>query len=57
MLSVTVNTTVFGPTLEQSKSVTSIAIEAIPQASFDPLSTSAATIETFPVASKSISKS
>ena len=40
-----------GPTIEQSKAATSIVVEAIPQASFDPSSTSEAMIVAFPDAS------
>src|SRR5690606_41812894 len=50
LLSVTVNTTAFGPTFEQSNVVMSSERLAIPQASFEALSISAAVIDTFPLA-------
>src|SRR5690606_36120346 len=49
--SITVNVTVFGPTSAQVKSVTSIEVLAIPQASVEPPSTSAAVMEALPFAS------
>ena len=49
--SVTVNVTVFAPILEQLKLFGETASEAIPQASEEPLSTSAAVIEPFPLLS------
>ena len=51
LLSVTVSTTLFAPTLEQSKVVMSILVEAIPQASFEPPSTSAGVMVALPLAS------
>ena len=48
--SVTVRTTAFGPTSEQTKSVCDNTTEAIPQASDEPLSTAAAVVEPLPVA-------
>ena len=51
-VSVTVKVTVFSPRFEQSKSVTSIEVEAIPQLSVLPPSTSATVIEASPLASK-----
>src|SRR5690606_21389470 len=51
-ISVTVRVTLFGPKSAQVKSVISIEVVAIPQASVLPPSTSAAAIETFPVASR-----
>ena len=51
-LSVTVSVTVLSPIFEQSKSVTSIEVAAIPQLSVLPPSTSAAVIEASPLASK-----
>src|SRR5690606_4825260 len=49
--SVTVKVTVFGPTSEQVKSVTSIEVLAIPQASVLPFSISATVMLAFPLAS------
>ncbi len=51
LLSVTVRSTLFVPTFEQSKSVWLKAKDAIPQASSEPLSTSAVVMEAFPLAS------
>ncbi|SRX51511.1 hypothetical protein AEQU1_00005 [Aequorivita sp. CIP111184] len=48
-LSVTVITTVFAPVIEQSKDEISKVIEAIPQLSVEPLSTSAPVMLTVPV--------
>src|SRR4030043_188739 len=52
LLSVTVRVTVFAPTSEQVKSVTSSTILAIPHASLLPLFTLAGAIVTLPVASR-----
>ena len=49
--SVTVRTTAFVPTSEQTKSVCDKANEAIPQASFDALSTAVAVVDPAPAAS------
>ena len=51
LLSVTVNVTVLDPTFEQSKLFGETASEAMPQASDEPLSMSAAVIEPFPLLS------
>ena len=51
LLSVTVNVTVFEPTLEQVKLVGLAARLAMPQASLEPLSTSLAVILALPLAS------
>ncbi|SRX75629.1 hypothetical protein AEQU3_02625 [Aequorivita antarctica] len=51
LTSVTVKVTLFGPKSAHVKSVLSIEVLAIPQASVLPPSTSPATMETFPVAS------
>ena len=51
LASVTVSTTLLAPTLEQSKLETSMVVEAIPQASLEPPSTSAAVMEALPLAS------
>ena len=48
-LSVTVITTVFAPVIEQSNDETSRLIEAMPQLSVEPLSTSAAVMVAMPV--------
>ena len=47
--SVTVKTTLFAPVIEQSKEETSRLIEAMPQLSVEPLSTSAAVTVAIPV--------
>ncbi len=49
--SVTMRSTSFVPTCEQSKAVWLKAKDAIPQASSEPLSTSAVVMEAFPAAS------
>ena len=51
LLSVTVRTTAFVPTSEQSKSVCDNTSEAIPQASFEPLSNATVVVEPAPAAS------
>ena len=52
LLSVTVRVTVLAPTSEQVKSSMSKVLEAMPQASEDPLFTSLAVVDPFPVASR-----
>jgi len=51
LTSITVRVTVLSPTTEQSNAVSSIAIEAPPQLSNEPLSISAATMFVCPLAS------
>ena len=51
LLSLTVSTTLFGPTLAQVKLFGATDVEAIPQASFEPPLTSLAVIDAFPAAS------
>ncbi len=51
LTSVTVNVTMLFPTLAQLNAFGATLKEAIPQASFEPLFTSVAVIETFPLAS------
>ena len=56
-LSVTVSTTLTGPTSEQSKSVCESTIEAIPQASVEPVSTCSAVVLPSPFPSKTTVRS
>ena len=51
LLSVTVRTTVFAPTFKQENELCDKLLEAIPQASLEPLSICEAVIEAFPDAS------
>ena len=51
LLSVTVSTTVFAPTFAQENELSDKLLEAIPQASLEPLSICEAVIEALPLAS------